>query len=184
MNAIDFCNDRFRKTGFCKTGFCKTRGPGRGFAAGLALLLALAPALAAGARGYWALNESSDGVKAGLIFPDFSPNEYAGLSLACLPGTAGVMVSVDFDVRVRKGAPVEVTIRADGSASAYRARAEISEMDDSVRAVFETTLADPMLTDLANAAKLAVAVGRGKARELPTRGAAGVLADFLAKCRK
>ncbi len=158
--------------------------PARAAAACLALLLAFAPALAAGARGYWALNESSDGVKAGLIFPDFSPNEFAALTFVCLPGTAGVTVSVDVGARLRKGAPVEVTIRADANASAYRARGEISEMDDSAYAAFETTLADPMLTDLANAAKLTVAVGRGKARELPTRGAAGVLADFLSKCRK
>ena len=165
-------------------GICTTSTPARGAAVCLALLLALAPAFAAASRGYWALNEAPDGIKAGVIFPDFSPNEFAGLSLLCTPGTAGVMVSVDVGARLRKGAPVEVTIRADDNASAWRARADISEMDDSVRAVFETTLADPMLTDLANAAKLTVAVGRGKARELPTRGAAGVLADFLAKCRK
>lgn len=157
--------------------------PVRRLAAGLVVLLAAA-AQAAGARGYWALNEAPDGVKAGLIFPDFSPNEYAGLSLLCTRGTASVAVSVDVGVRLRKGASVEVTIRADDSASAYRARAEISEMDAAVRAVFDTTLSDPMLTDLANAARLSVTVGRGTAQELPTRGGTGVLADFLAKCRK
>jgi len=50
--------------------------------------------------------------------------------------------------------------------------------------VFDTTLADPMLTDVANAARLSVTVGGGKPQDLPTRGAAGVLADFLGKCRK
>lgn len=157
--------------------------PSPGLAACLALLLAAGTAQAAGARGYWALSEAPDGVKAGLIFPDFSPNDYAGLSLRCAPGTAGVAVSVDVAARLRKGAAVEVTIRADDSASAYRARAELSGPDEAARAVFETTLSDPMLTDLANAARLSVRVGRGKAQELPTRGAAGVLADFLAKCR-
>ena len=158
----------------------------RRLASGLAFLAAFAfgGAVADGARGYWALNEAPDGVRAGLIFPDFSPNEYAGLSLQCAPGTASVAVSVDVAARLRKGAPVEVTIRADDRASAYRARAEISEMDDGVRAVFDTTLADPMLADVANAARLSVTVGRGKPQDLPTRGAAGVLADFLGKCRK
>jgi hypothetical protein len=176
MNAIGFCNKG--------TPARAAAGLALLLALAFALLLALAPAFASGSRGYWALNEAPDGVKAGVIFPDFSPNEFAGLSLLCTPGTASVAVSVDVAARLRKGAPVEVTIRADDNASAYRARAEISEMDDSVRAVFDTTLADPMLTDLANAGKLGVTVGRGKARELPVRGAAGVLADFLARCRK
>ncbi|MBL8588350.1 MAG: hypothetical protein JNK46_07465 [Methylobacteriaceae bacterium] len=153
----------------------------------LAAAMCGASALAAGpeaARGYWAVSEAPDGVKVGLIFPDFSPNTFAGLSFLCIPGTATVSGAADVAQRLPAGRAVEVTIRPDDSPAAYRARADVSQMDDSVRAVFETTLADPLLADLANAARLTIAVGKGRPRALPTRGAAGAVADFLSKCRK
>ena len=43
------------------------------------------PGLAA-AQGDGALSQPPDGIKLGLIFPDFSPNEFAGLGFVCTPG--------------------------------------------------------------------------------------------------
>jgi len=150
--------------------------------AGLVLCLALAGARAA-PQGHWALREASDGVRAGLVYPDYSPNEFAGLILSCMPGSPAVTVTTQVSPDLKQGQRVEVVIRADDRRAAYRARGQASELDGTVEAIFDTTLADPMLADLANARTLVVTVGRAT-KPLPLGGAAATLADFLTKCRK
>lgn len=145
------------------------------------LALASGPALAA-AQGYWALSQAPDGIKLGVIFPDFSPNEFAGLGFVCTPGVETVQGWSDVGRALKGGAKVSVAIDVDGAATRYGAKAERSEMDDSVRANFMTTLGDPLFADLAKAKTLKVSVGAATS-SLPTRGAAATFADFLAKCR-
>lgn len=162
---------------------CLIVAAGAAFAAAPHVVLAGPAPTAAAPHGYWALSKGPDGVKAGLIFPDFSPNEFVGLTLMCQPKVRTVTVTSDLGDDVMAGEAVTVEIRLDGAATPYAARVERSEMDDGLRATFTTTLDDPTLTDLARTKSLSVAVN-GKARPLPVRELAVTMFDFLSKCRR
>ena len=51
------------------------------------------PAFAADPYGYWAVNAAPDGVKLGVIFPEYSTNDFAGLSFNCVPDTQDALLS-------------------------------------------------------------------------------------------
>ena len=149
-----------------------------------ALLAAFAFAAPAFAQpqGYWAVAEAPDGIKLGIIFPDYSPNDFAGLGFVCSPGDETAQGWSVVGKGLKGGAKTPVVIEAGGAPARYAAKAERSEIDDSVRAAFVTTLADPIFDDLAAAQALKVGVGKS-ASQLPTRGAAKAVNEFRVKCR-
>ena len=149
-------------------------------AAGLMSLFATAAL--ADPYGFWALSVAPDGIKAGVIFPDFSPSDFAGMSLNCVPGTNIVGISVDSAKHLSSGARAKVVISVDDARATYQGRVELSEMDDQARVVFQTTLADPILASLSAAAKIEFAIN-GNFQELPVTSSKTVVAEFLKKCQ-
>jgi hypothetical protein len=147
---------------------------------GAALLASTIAALAA-APGYWALSRASDGVKAGVVFPDFSTDEFVGMALRCPPGAATVVVSLDSKVGLPSDAKARVTLAADDTHAALDGRAERSAMDDQTRIIVNLALSDPILAALSNAERIAYAIN-GVAEPLPTKNSRTVLADFLSAC--
>lgn len=131
--------------------------------------------------GYWAVNTAPDGIKLGVIFPEFSPNDFAGLVFVCIPGTNSVTVSVDSTRPLRNGARASVTIAADGARTTLDGKAERSEMDDQTRVIFTTTMSDPVLAALADAQTIQFGVGQ-TLNPLPNQGAKKAVTEFLAKC--
>jgi|GEM_PF-4761860 len=150
--------------------------------AGAMLAAAVAlPAAGAEPYGYWAVNTAPDGIKLGVIFPEFSPNDFAGLMFLCTPGTSTVMISVDSAKPMRKGARASITITADAERTVLNGKAELSEMDDQTRVIVHSTMSDPVIAALAGAQRISFGVGNDM-RPLPTKGARAAVGDFLAKC--
>jgi len=142
--------------------------------------LVTATALAA-SPGYWALSKASDGVKAGVVFPDFSTDEFAGIALRCLPGANVVVVSVDSKTSSQPGTKAHVALIADDAQSGFDGQAEHSEMDDQTRIVVNLALSEPILSALSKAGRIAYAIN-GVTEQLPTKNSRGVLTDFLSAC--
>lgn len=132
--------------------------------------------------GYWATAEGADGVKLGVIYPSYSPNDFAGVSMICVPGTSTIRVSVDSPKPMRKGARATVALIADGVRAEYRGTTEISEMDDQSRLTFTTTEGDPVFAALGTARAIAFGIGRDT-RPLPVGGARESVTKFLKRCR-
>jgi hypothetical protein len=143
--------------------------------------LASTMAALAAAPGYWALSRAPDGVKAGVVFPDFSTAEFVGMALRCPPGAATVVVSLDSKVGLPSEAKARVTLTADEAGAAFDGRAERSAMDDQTRVIVNLALSDPILAALSNAGRIAYAIN-GVAEPLPTKNSRKVLADFLSAC--
>lgn len=152
-----------------------------GFAVALAGGISAQPAKRGQPYGYWAVNTAPDGIKLGVIFPEFSPNDFAGLVFVCTPGTTTVMVSVDSPRPLRPGTRASVTIAADEARTVVTGKAEGSEMDDQTRVIFTTTMSDPVLATLAEAKTIRFGIGQSM-QPLPTQGARKAVTDFLAKC--
>lgn len=139
------------------------------------------PALAADPYGYWAVNAAPDGVKLGVIFPEYSPNDFAGLSFICVPGTQHVQLVGDGPQTLKQGAIGTIEIGTGEERATYKGRAERSEMDDGVRVLASTTLADPVFRTLASGQPIPVNVA-GQRAVLPSRGAAAAIKEFLGRC--
>lgn len=155
--------------------------------AGLALLVAaslspaLTPALAIDMYGYWAMATADGEVRLGLVFPDFSPNEFAGIMFACQPGTAVVAILVDMPTEQPAGSNAPIVLTTPGGSGQYRGSVEIMQPDDRVVARASTTLQDPLFEELAKAPSLTLTAG-GKPMELPVRNAARMVPQFLLAC--
>lgn len=139
------------------------------------------PALAADLYGYWAVNAAPDGVKLGVIFPEYSTNDFAGLSFTCVPGTQDVQLVADGPQTLKKGAVGTIEIGTGEERATYKGRAETSEMDDGVRVVASTTLADPVFRTLARGQSIPVNAA-GQKMVLPSRGAPAAIKQFLGRC--
>lgn len=150
----------------------------------LLVLLSTAPGRPAGAAdpyGYWSVAAGSDSVKLGLVFPDFSPNEFAGVLFTCRPGTAAVEVAVDLPDAVAPGSPVEVVLSTPRDVGRYRGRVEILQPDDRVVVRAATTLEDPLFEGLASSSSLSLTVA-GREMALPVRNADRMVRRFLVAC--
>jgi len=150
---------------------------------GLAGLLAsfVVTTAAADSSGYWAISKAPDGVKAGVVFPDFSTDEFAGMALRCPPGGGGVVVSLDSKTAMKSGTKARVTLVADAAQAAFDGRAENSEMDDQTRVIVNLAASDAVLAALGKAGRIAYAIN-GVAVQLPTKNSRPVLAEFLSAC--
>jgi len=122
-----------------------------------------------------------DGVKAGVVFPDFSTNDFAGMALRCPPGGGAVVVSLDSKNDMKSGTKAHVTLVADAAQAAFDGRAEHSEMDDQTRVVVNLASTDAVLAALSKAGRIAYAIN-GVAVQLPTKNSRPVLAEFLSAC--
>lgn len=150
----------------------------------LLVLLSTAPGRPAGAAdpyGYWSVATGPDGVKLGLVFPDFSPNEFAGVLFTCRPGTATVEVAVDLSDAAAPGAPVEVMLSTPRDAGRYRGKVEVLQPDDRLVVRAATTLDDPLFEGLASSSSLSLTVA-GREMPLPVRNADKMVRRFLAAC--
>lgn len=141
----------------------------------------VSPALAADPYGYWSVVTAPDGVKLGLIFPDFSPNEFAGVLFTCQPGTAAVEIVADLPDAAAPGSAVDLVLATPRDAGRYRGKVEVLQPDDRVVVRATTTLGDPLFEGIATAPSLTMTAG-GKRMNLPLRNADKTVRQFLAAC--
>ncbi len=135
-----------------------------------------------GPYGYWAVSEGADGVKMGLIFPDYSTTEYVGALFFCVP-QGGVRVSVDSPGRLVAGSKAKVTITADAATVDYRGTVQDKMTDDGSIVVFDTTFNDPIFEDLAQATTIGIGID-GRKVPLPMRNSRKTFKQFFERCHR
>ena len=150
----------------------------------IAMLLsaAVSPAQAADPDGYWSVATSEGEVRLGLVFPEFSVNEFAGLMFACHPGKPEVTILVDMPTTPPAGSATEIVLTLPGRAGRYRGIVEVMQTDDRVMARAATTFQDPLFEDLEKATSLSMTIA-GKKNDLPLRDVNPMVRRFLSACR-
>lgn len=144
------------------------------------MLLLASPGVAE-TPGRWALSTAPDGVKAGLVFPDFSENDFVGMWIGCIPGADSVTLSFDSKTSMKADVKARVTLAVDAAKAVYEGRAERSEMDDQTRIVVNAPLRDPTLAALGSARRISYAID-GATMPLPTKDGAKVIREFFTAC--
>lgn len=159
-------------------------GSWRGGVLAVSLLAAASASSVTSARaadGYWFFAEAPDGAKAGLVFPDYSPNTFVGMVLGCRPGSRDLEVSVDLVKRPASGAFVAVDVFADGRGASYRGTVEESEGEGGLRARFVTRIDDPVIMAFATAARIGFSI-EGSRTNLPVKMANSALSSLQTRC--
>ena len=128
------------------------------------------------------MSEGADGVKMGLIFPDYSTTEYVGALFFCVP-QGGVRVSVDSPGRLVAGGKAKVTITADAATVDYRGTVQDKMTDDGSIVVFDTTFNDPIFEDLAQATTIGIGID-GRKVPLPMRNSRKTFKQFFERCHR
>lgn len=143
-----------------------------------------APAAAAdGApHAFWAVNEGADGVKIGTIFPDYSPTEFTGAVMYCIP-RSGVRISVDSPKKLISGASAKVAVDIDGASTVYKGTAQDKPTEDGSVVVFNTSFNDPLLEELSAAKSVTFSVNKSKL-PLPMKNLQKSFKSFFDKCGK
>ena len=132
--------------------------------------------------GYWAVSEAADGMKIGVVFPAYSPNEFVGAVLYCIEN-GGVRLTLDVAAPMPAGSSVDVAIVVGGATARYRGQAQDKATEDGGAVVVETSVTDPIFDDLAEGKTFAFVVNGDKAA-LPSRNSQSAFRRFLARCRR
>lgn len=161
----------------------RSGSPARTVSLGVAGLFAatLAATQARAEDGYWFFAQAPDGAKAGLVFPDYSPNEFVGMVLTCRPGSRDLDVSVDLAAAPSDGEFVAVDVFADRRGASYRARIESSAGEGGLRARFTTRIDDPVVAAFATAGKIGFVVGSART-DLPVKMANAAISSLQTAC--
>lgn len=131
--------------------------------------------------GRWRTSDAPDEMKAGVVFPDFSENDFVGMFLRCVRDGGSVEFSVDSRDKMKTGDNARVTISADGVERTYGGHAQNVQMDDQTRIIFTIGSADPLVAALRRARSIQYAVN-GKSGKLPADGVQEALGEFMRKC--
>lgn len=145
------------------------------------LLATMPPAHGADPKGYWSVATSEGEVRLGLVFPEFSVNEFVGLMFACQPGKVDVTILVDMPTTPPAGSATEILLTVPGRVGRYRGTVEVMQTDDRVMARAATTFQDPLFEDLGKATALSMTVA-GKKNDLPLQEISPMLRRFLSAC--
>lgn len=140
------------------------------------------PSTSTGPYGYWAVSQGDDGVKVGVIVPDYSATEYVGAVFFCVP-QGGVRVSIDSPAKITSGRKVQVSLVVDGARLDYSGISEDKITDDGTAVVFNTNFNDPLFADLATARSIQISVG-GATVPLPMRNSQKAFGEFEQRCRR
>lgn len=132
--------------------------------------------------GFWAISEGADGVKVGVIFPDYSPSEFVGALLYCVP-RSGVRISLDSAEKLPAGSKADVAIFVDGSSATYKGTVQDKATEDASAVVVETTFNDPILAELSNAKSFGFSINGIKA-PLPSKNSQNAFREFFEKCQR
>ena len=131
--------------------------------------------------GYWAVNEGADGVKVGVVFPAYSPTEFVGAVLYCIPNS-GVRMTLDTAKQLPAGSKAEVAITVGDVTARYRGVAQDKATEDGGAVVVDTSASDPIFEELAGGKPFSFVVAGEKA-SLPTRNSQNAFRRFLDRCR-
>ncbi|MCC2105137.1 MAG: hypothetical protein KDJ20_14485 [Hyphomicrobiales bacterium] len=131
--------------------------------------------------GYWAVSEGADGVKVGVVFPAYSPTEFVGAVLYCIPNS-GVRITLDTAKSVPAGSKADVAITVGDATARYRGVAQDKATEDGGAVVVETSTSDPIFEELAGGKPFSFVVAGEKA-SLPTRNSQNAFRRFLDRCR-
>ena len=131
--------------------------------------------------GYWAVSEGADGVKVGLVFPAYSPTEFVGAVLYCIPNS-GVRMTLDTAKQLPAGSKADVAITVGDATARYRGVAQDKATEDGGAVVVDTSASDPIFEDLAAGKPFSFVVAGEKA-SLPTRNSQNAFRRFLDRCR-
>ena len=140
------------------------------------------PAHAAEPNGYWSVATSEGEIRLGLVFPEFSVNEFAGVMFACHPGKPNVTLLVDVSSTPPAGSTVDILLTMPNRVGRYRGTVEIMQVDDRVIARSATTFQDPLFGDLEKATSFSMTVA-GQKNDLPVREVGPMVRRFLSSCR-
>jgi len=132
--------------------------------------------------GYWAASEGADGMKIGVVFPAYSPNEFVGAVIYCIEN-GGVRMSLDVATPLSAGSNVDVAIVVSGATARYRGQAQDKATEDGGAVVVETSVTDPIFDDLAAGKEFSFVVNGTKAA-LPSRNSQSAFRRFLDRCRR
>lgn len=149
--------------------------------AALALLVLVGARPAAAENGNWFFTEAADGAKAGVVFPDFSPNEFVGMVMSCTPGSGRLEVSLDMSSPQKAGKGVGVELFADGLRTEYQARVVAGGADGASRARFTTSIDDPIVAGISTARRVGFVIA-GNRTELPVELANGAVSGLQTRC--
>ncbi len=131
--------------------------------------------------GYWAASEGADGMKIGVVFPAYSPNEFVGAVLYCIQN-GGVRLTLDVAQPLVAGSSVDVAIVVGRANARYRGQAQDKATEDGGAVVVETSVSDPIFDALAEGESFSFVVN-GQRADLPTRNSQSAFRRFLARCR-
>lgn len=132
--------------------------------------------------GYWATSKGADGVKIGVVFPDYSPTEYAGAVFFCTPGS-GIRGALDSADPLKAGARATVSITAGDTAARYQGKVADKMTGDGSVVEFNTSHSDPLFAALAASASFEISVN-GKPARLPASNARAAFRKFFEECRQ
>lgn len=132
--------------------------------------------------GYWAASEAVDGMKIGVVFPAYSPNEFVGAVIHCIEN-GGVRMTLDVATQLTAGSDVDVAILVGETSARYRGKAQDKATEDGGAVVVETSVSDPIFDELAEGRSFAFVVN-GKKAALPSRNSQTAFRRFLARCRR
>lgn len=130
--------------------------------------------------GYWAVSKGADGVKVGVVFPDYSPTEYTGAVFFCTPGS-GIRGAVDSPARLAAGARANVSIRAGDVSARYQGKASDKMTEDGSVVEFNTAHNDPIFEALAASDSFEIGVN-GVQAKLPAGNARAAFRKFFTEC--
>ena len=133
--------------------------------------------------GYWLSLEADDGTKAGLVFPDFQPNNFSVFWMACPEEKGPASLIVEFPVEgLREGASVPVVFTVDDDALQLEGRGVKDEFQGTVVIEIELDANDGFFDRLAKAEKIVIKAGEV---EFPTpiKGAWSAINNFTNLCR-
>lgn len=131
--------------------------------------------------GYWAVSEGADGVKVGVVFPAYSPTEFVGAVLYCIPNSS-VRITLDTAKRLPAGSKAEVAITVGDATARYLGVAQDKSTEDGGAVAFETSASDPIFEELAAGKSFSFIIAGEKAA-LPTRNGQKAFGRFLERCR-
>lgn len=132
--------------------------------------------------GYWAVSKGADGVKVGVVFPDYSPTEFTGAVFFCTPGS-GIRGVVDSPGAMAAGARVAVSIRAGDVLARYKGKVSDKTTEDGSVVEFNTAHSDPIFEALAGSDSFEIGVN-GAPAKLPAGNARAAFRKFFEDCRQ
>ena len=153
------------------------------FAAIIAAAGLLAAAPASAEEGYWLSLEADDGTKAGLVFPDYQPNNFSVFWMVCPQDDGPAALIVEFPIDdLREGTEVPVQFIVDAESVEMSGRGKRDEFQGSLVIEVSVDRDDAFFDRLAKATSIVIKAGQIEFTT-PVKGAWSAVNNFTNLCR-